>query len=171
MDDASPPKRPRPVVSCLRCREKKLKCDRTTPCENCTKASIAETCTYNRNGITPDTSRVKRPRLSSTLDSAHLNSLEDLQHRMAKVEELLGVARAHQNSATTRVERPTSTSLPLLGMVVAEGDRSQYHGQNDRVTLLNQARKNSTAILGTKLTEYSSWMSKTSLTGWLMMDH
>jgi hypothetical protein len=56
------------------------------------------------------------------------------------VEELLGVARAHQSSAITRIDRPTSTDLPLLGMVVAEGDRSQYHGQNDRVTLLNQAR-------------------------------
>ena len=150
MDDASPPRRPRPVVSCLRCREKKLKCDRTTPCENCTKASIAETCTYNRSGIVPTASKVKRPRLSSTSDSAPLSLLDDLQHRMAKVEELLGVAHAHQSSATTRSERPTSTDLPLLGMVVAEGDRSQYHGQNDRVTLLNQAREdNDTVILGT----------------------
>ncbi|KAG9193739.1 hypothetical protein G6011_03774 [Alternaria panax] len=141
MDDASPPRRPRPVVSCLRCREKKLKCDRTTPCENCTKASIAETCTYNRGGIIPAASKVKRPRLSSTSESAPLNLLDDLQHRMAKVEELLGVARAHQSSATTRIEQSPATDRPLLGMVVAEGDRSQYHGQNDRVTLLNQARK------------------------------
>jgi len=167
MDGTLPPKRPRPVVSCLRCREKKLRCDRTTPCENCTKASIAETCTYNANGIPPATSKVKRPRLSTSSDSAPLNSLEDLQHRMVRVEELLGVARAHQSSTTRQISR----SLPLLGMVVAEGDRSQYHGQNDRVTLLNQARKSTSIIPGTRLTESSSSMSKTSSTGWLMMGH
>jgi hypothetical protein len=40
-------KRPRPVVSCLRCREKKLKCDRTLPCHNCTKSSRSSACTYS----------------------------------------------------------------------------------------------------------------------------
>lgn len=43
-------KRPRPVVSCLRCREKKLKCDRLSPCQNCTKLPGGLTeCTYNHD--------------------------------------------------------------------------------------------------------------------------
>lgn len=43
-------KRPRPVVSCLRCREKKLKCDRLSPCQNCTKVPGGRNeCTYNHD--------------------------------------------------------------------------------------------------------------------------
>ncbi|KAH7377749.1 hypothetical protein BKA66DRAFT_572060 [Pyrenochaeta sp. MPI-SDFR-AT-0127] len=56
---------------------------------------------------------------------------------MAKVEEMLGVARSHQGSARAEKQTPT-TPLPLLGTVVVKGSRSVYHGQNDRVTLLNQ---------------------------------
>lgn len=134
MDDASSRKRPRPVVSCLRCRDKKLKCDRTAPCENCVKASTANSCTYNRNGISPGKNDFSTP----VVNHAPMGSLEDLQYRMAKVEELLGVARAHQNSVRV-VEKPApATPLPLLGTVVVKGNRSHYHGQNDRITLLNQ---------------------------------
>jgi hypothetical protein len=42
-----PQKRPRPVLSCLECRRKKLKCSRTLPCIQCTKASRATHCSYN----------------------------------------------------------------------------------------------------------------------------
>ena len=58
MDSASPPgpengtfkvpqKRPRPVLSCLECRGKKLKCSRTLPCVQCTKTGRASRCSYN----------------------------------------------------------------------------------------------------------------------------
>ena len=205
MNDISIGKRPRPVVSCLRCRAKKLKCDRITPCENCTKAEIAEPCTYNPKGIAPlasnrgrsppsnphnrksstpvpsrgepslrakshnpkgitlvpsngepslppnfpisqaitsAPSNGKQPRPADSPDHASFGSLEDVKHRLAKVEELLGVARAPESSMTADVEQSTPTAcLPLLGTVVAEGGRSRYHGQNDRITLLNQARE------------------------------
>jgi hypothetical protein len=60
---------------------------------------------------------------------------------MAKVEELLGVARAHQIQATARVDKPAPTTpLPVQGTVVIKGNRSHYHGQNGRVTLLNQVK-------------------------------
>src|ERR1700712_646006 len=39
-------KRPRPVVSCLRCRDKKLRCDRSMPCVNCAKVGISSNCAY-----------------------------------------------------------------------------------------------------------------------------
>ena len=42
-----PQKRPRPVLSCLECRRKKLKCSRTLPCIQCTKASRSTHCSYN----------------------------------------------------------------------------------------------------------------------------
>jgi hypothetical protein len=129
MDEANPRKRPRPVVSCLRCRHKKLKCDRTAPCENCVKASTADTCTYNQNGhiTTKDT--------TPATAAATENSLEDLQLRMLKVEELLGIKGKILDGTNDEAMLPQ-----VLGTVVVKGNRSIYHGQNDRVTLLNQVR-------------------------------
>ena len=40
-------KRPRPVLSCLQCKRKKLKCDRQNPCLQCLKSGRAAQCTYN----------------------------------------------------------------------------------------------------------------------------
>ncbi len=137
MDEGTSRKRPRPVVSCLRCRDKKLKCDRTAPCENCVKASTANTCTYNRNGISPP----KLEHSSAANGHAPFGSLEDLQQRMAKVEDILGVTRDRTSQGLARTDKqPPPTPLPLLGTVVVTGNRSVYHGQNDRVTLLNQVR-------------------------------
>lgn len=39
-------KRPRPVMSCLDCRKKKLKCDRLLPCHQCKKSGRTARCTY-----------------------------------------------------------------------------------------------------------------------------
>lgn len=127
MEDSNPRKRPRPVVSCLRCRDKKLKCDRTSPCENCSKAQVAGTCTYQRgvNGVTKE---------SPSAPIATANVVEDLQLRLAKVEELLGI----QNN------KPLATAVDAaphaIGTVVVKGGRSIFRGQNDRTTLLNQVR-------------------------------
>ena len=128
-------KRPRPVVSCLRCRDKKLKCDRTAPCENCVKASTANTCTYNRNGL----SLPKLDHSTTVTGQAPVGSLEDLQRRMAKVEDILGVSQDRSGYGPPRADKQAlATPLPLLGTVVVNGNASVYHGQNDRVTLLNQ---------------------------------
>ncbi|KAF2124239.1 hypothetical protein P153DRAFT_261256, partial [Dothidotthia symphoricarpi CBS 119687] len=61
-----------------------------------------------------------------------LTALEDLQNRMARVEEMLGV----RNERTA--EKEETPPAKLLGTLVVKGTRSVYHGQNDRVTLLNQ---------------------------------
>ncbi|EXJ78344.1 hypothetical protein A1O3_09505 [Capronia epimyces CBS 606.96] len=42
----APTKRPRPVISCLECRRKKLKCDRTHPCQQCLKTGRPARCEY-----------------------------------------------------------------------------------------------------------------------------
>jgi hypothetical protein len=129
MDEINPRKRPRLIVSCLRCRHKKLKCDRVAPCENCIKASTPSTCTYSQNGRTTakDTNEISA--VGTT------NSLEGLQLRMAKVEELLGI-----NSRLLDGVNEVATSPHVLGTVIVKGNRSIYHGQNDRATLLNQVR-------------------------------
>lgn len=39
--------RPRPVLSCLRCRRRKIKCDRSLSCKQCTLTGHDRLCTYN----------------------------------------------------------------------------------------------------------------------------
>ncbi|KAL2436729.1 hypothetical protein ABEF95_013602 [Exophiala dermatitidis] len=46
-------KRPRPVISCLECRRKKLKCDRTHPCRQCLKIGRPGRCQY-QDGQEPE---------------------------------------------------------------------------------------------------------------------
>jgi hypothetical protein len=130
MDGSNPRKRPRPVVSCLRCRDKKLKCDRTSPCENCIKAQIPDTCTFQRNA---SVSSKESPPVSTVTASA----VEELQSRLAKVEELLGIR------SSKPVKAAEDAKPHAIGTVVVKGSRSIFHGQNDRTTLLNQVRASS----------------------------
>lgn len=128
MDESHPRKRPRPVVSCFRCRDKKLKCDRVSPCQNCVKGNIADSCTYQRgvNGFSKE---------SSSGPTTSTNVVEDLQSRLVRVEELLGIRNSKQPSS------PVAEATPqAIGTVVVKGNRSIFRGQNDRTTLLNQVR-------------------------------
>jgi hypothetical protein len=157
MNDSNPRKRPRPVVSCLRCRNKKLKCDRATPCQNCIKASIADTCTYD-----PDGHILAKEVAPVAATTATASSLEDLQRRMAAVEELLGVKPSAPK--VTTINATATVSPEILGTLVVKGNRSIYHGQNDRTTLLNQVRPIPSRLVTYLrfLTFDSSWTSRTS---------
>ena len=42
-----PQKRPRPILSCLQCKRKKLKCDRQNPCIQCLKNGRSTQCSYS----------------------------------------------------------------------------------------------------------------------------
>lgn len=113
-------KRPRPVISCLECRRKKLKCDRTQPCQQCIKIGRPGQCEY-QSGQEPLPniayslmSPAKRQRIYSPTDdpldndtvalngshgpqvtSAGRGVIEDLQERVARLENavLAGNAR------------------------------------------------------------------------------
>jgi hypothetical protein len=119
MDSDSPPSRkrprPRPVVSCLRCRDKKLKCDRATPCQNCIKAVCIAECTYTHHPV-PNQSKSHDPANASLpkpkpqplpkrvhldvseesdqrgqLDPPRNGIIEDLQRRVLHLEELAAI--------------------------------------------------------------------------------
>ncbi|PQE05261.1 Zn2Cys6 transcription factor protein [Rutstroemia sp. NJR-2017a BVV2] len=168
-------KRPRPVVSCLRCREKKLKCDRMLPCHNCTKSSRSSACTYsddvnpgsaskrqvtmvverhpaNDRGLSRD---VEAPATNGTVKPASSSGagvVEDLQLRVANLEKLLHVSikASGLNVSAPQVEsqspvfsltndaRQPQTTAPEPYTLIVKGQRSRYHGPNDRVTLLSQ---------------------------------
>lgn len=185
MDGTQTRKRPRPVVSCLRCREKKLKCDRTMPCENCTKSGCPSDCMYNHSPASLDAlPRAKRVQLGSEAVDQHpdprvepgrnagVGIIEDFQLRLAKLEELLSVKpptnldllrdvsvrgsryirdawyislpyntnSTHSSPQSSGITQPAS-SPPFLGTLVVKGTRTRYHGQNNRITLLNKASR------------------------------
>ncbi|KAL4782621.1 hypothetical protein BJX76DRAFT_349254 [Aspergillus varians] len=146
-----PRKRPRPVISCQRCREKRLKCDRVSPCQNCSKAGSL--CVFQHGA--------KRPRLESggpttvaTTDqgsSAGIGVIEDLQRRLRRVEELLAVRSesenprcdapvGSQNQSQSQSQSQSQTAPPHAypGILVVKGSRTRYHGPNNRSTLLNR---------------------------------
>ena len=158
MDDRPiPRKRRRPTASCVRCREKKVRCDRMMPaCDNCIRA--ASKCAYRQ--FVPDLSpelptpepRQKRTRpAEGGKANGHeiprgVGIVEDLQARVNKLEDTLAanglLDRRTINESRTSLQPVDTihltTSPRRLGTLVVKGSRSRYHGQNERATLLNQ---------------------------------
>ncbi|KAK6848916.1 hypothetical protein PG995_012749 [Apiospora arundinis] len=84
MPSGKPPR----VLACVLCQHRKIKCDRHSPCSNCTKAGV--TCTPS----TPAPARKRR------------RPNHDLQQRLARCEELL------QEYATAKPAGPASGPAP-----------------------------------------------------------
>jgi Fungal Zn(2)-Cys(6) binuclear cluster domain len=145
-------KRPRPVVSCLRCRDKKLKCDRLLPCESCTKAGCTSQCKYtdhqsNKSArtspalLTPQSPVAVNKKHDGNHPSSGLGLIEDLRLRVSKLEEMLALSTPSLVGAAAsprlNVSGATSTGN-VFGTLIVKGTRSRYHGQNDKITLLRQ---------------------------------
>ena len=74
-------KRNRIPLSCGPCRQRKLKCDRTTPCQNCVKRADTNSCVY----ATP----VGRKRATQAQSQTAFNSPDDMQNRIDRLEGLV----------------------------------------------------------------------------------
>lgn len=151
-------KRPRPVISCLRCREKKLKCDRVSPCENCSRAGCAPNCVFLHG--TPAASEPKRARSGSAVTpeqngpsggsggtGAGVGLIEDLQQRLKRVEEMLNIGSEKAISITGGLPARTAkvgkrqvadSGRRYPGTLVVKGTRTRYRGQNDRMALIQE---------------------------------
>ncbi|KAL4994410.1 hypothetical protein BDV10DRAFT_189080 [Aspergillus recurvatus] len=151
-------KRRRPVISCLRCREKKLRCDRVAPCGNCTKAGCPSDCVFQQTS-NESNDGAKRPRLEDLperrdgpVEGAGIGIIEDLQRRLKRIEDMLSLTRTTEgplqgpstDASRTRDDGSTSPIAPFPdvppypGTLVVKGTRTQYHGQNNRISLLSQ---------------------------------
>ncbi|KAL7625626.1 hypothetical protein AAE478_004846 [Parahypoxylon ruwenzoriense] len=104
MSSSSSGKPPR-VLACVLCQNRKIKCDRKTPCSNCIKANI--TCTPS----TPAPARKRR------------RPNQDLQQRLARCEELLSEYATAKPSAPSSTESPSQddTWKPLGKLIVDDG--------------------------------------------------
>ncbi|XXG97817.1 hypothetical protein Hte_004131 [Hypoxylon texense] len=144
-------KRPRPVKSCLECRKRKLKCDRTSPCSQCQKAQRA--CRYAAEGEAVSLSdgsdaevperTVKRSRPVANQEPAQRGTnyaavLEDHAARLERLEkQLLGSGSSIAESSGTPAQRPAASSLTIRGLTVKGGLRTRFFGQSSTRVLVN----------------------------------
>lgn len=135
--------RPRPIVSCLSCRSRKLKCDREQPCQQCMRAGRASTCSYasgSGSGTPPDSSRLSADARSSPRnESSHLDkpssSSTKAQWRPSPISNLLDNSdRADDNSTQSR-ERPTRLPPPVAcSRFAPPAERLKINGNQTRYT-------------------------------------
>ncbi|TGO22556.1 hypothetical protein BPAE_0163g00170 [Botrytis paeoniae] len=85
----------KPQLSCTFCRTRKLKCDRNSPCNNCSKRDLSSSCTYIHN------SRAKISHAQRTREKP-----KDVQDRIQHLEELV-VTLMKQAKDTTAPSKPT----------------------------------------------------------------
>ncbi|KAI1102407.1 fungal-specific transcription factor domain-containing protein [Jackrogersella minutella] len=104
MSSSSSGKSPR-VLACVLCQNRKIKCDRKTPCSNCIKANVA--CTPS----TPAPARKRR------------RPNQDLQQRLARCEELLSEYATAKPTAPSSADSPSQddTWRPLGKLIIDDG--------------------------------------------------
>lgn len=166
----APTKRPRPVISCLECRRKKLKCSRTHPCQQCIKIGRPGRCEYqagqepeaNVNYLPAHPVSSKRPRLLPPLNStgpetslnrtdagkqaplvAAQGVVEDLQQRVARLEQALLAGKQPSNDSSL-LSLPSPDELYPMNAIedsTSLTNSSQLSSQfSDACTLMTKLR-------------------------------
>lgn len=101
-----PKRRPRPMLSCIECRKKKLKCDRRLPCSQCARAGKIAQCFYqSRNFSQPQ----PRPHVSDGSES----DFGPYRKKVSGVQQVLPLAP--RDSASNQI------SAPLIGYFEKHG--------------------------------------------------
>lgn len=105
-------KRNRVPLSCAACRHRKLKCNRTSPCENCVRRGDAASCSY----ATPGTRKK-----SSSASNGSSSTPDDMQNRIDRLEGLVlslmtnGSGSAGPAAAAQAISTSTSDESPMSG--------------------------------------------------------
>ncbi|KAJ5745744.1 hypothetical protein N7520_010926 [Penicillium odoratum] len=137
--DSSAQRKSRTVLSCIPCRERKVKCDRLEPCNQCTRRSVVERCDYS-----PKTARVGVSTSPTTITAA-------LTRRDADNSPIPPSAPA-ESLATSAGVQPTSAcdhnvSASRMGMVDSltqscfhgSGSRTRYFGRSHWALTMDMA--------------------------------
>jgi hypothetical protein len=158
-----PRPRPRPVLSCLRCRSRKIKCDRLVPCKQCTSTGHDRECSYNDRPKPEGGSRTvngsisrQTPTAASIIDVGNSNhqpaiappttsqgtttliTLISLQERLQKLEQLCAT-QSHAPVKTSYCENAaTETGRSLLqveGRMSIKTSGPRYHSESYKKSL------------------------------------
>jgi hypothetical protein len=160
-----PRPRPRPVLSCLRCRSRKIKCDRLVPCKPCTLTGHDRECAYNDQPKSEVSSRavngsISRQSLTATsiIDVGNSNyqppitpptisqgttmfkTLISLQERLQKLEQLCTTQSHAPVKISHRENVAIETSPPLLqveGRMSIKTSGPRYRSESYKKSLLH----------------------------------
>ncbi|KAI1360616.1 hypothetical protein F5Y08DRAFT_316942 [Xylaria arbuscula] len=140
---ASPPNDPGALLprhttrrACEYCRNRKIRCDKNSPCSNCRRAQTE--CR-----VTPRTPHPKRARV--LISSQYEKKIDGLDERLEKVAQLVERLGAQEGSASTHGPPTSSLSNPSLGPSedcspistrATTDDDSTPSGQPDRLRTL-----------------------------------
>lgn len=157
--------RPRPVLSCLRCRRRKVKCNREFPCKQCISAGHAEQCSYTflpklgestglqvLNGTTPKQALRATPVTSleglnqeppaiyriEPEKVSHVQSLESIQERLQKLERLCvsqSVTRVGTTSNEYDIEESNGPFSKADASLSIKRSGSRLHSQSYKKSL------------------------------------
>jgi len=160
-----PRHRPRPVLSCLRCRSRKIKCDRLVPCNQCTSTGHDRECSYNDRPKLKDSSRTVNGSISrqgsiaasiidvensnhqpaiapptTLLGTATLKTLISLQERLQKLEQLC-TTQSHAPVKISHGENVAIETTPPLsqleGRMSIKTSGPRYHSESYKKSLLH----------------------------------
>jgi len=156
--------RPRPVVSCVRCRRRKIKCDRLIPCQQCKSTGHDRQCSYStRPKPTEDNSHqalermISRPGLVDTpftdLGNTHsqapitvdtqpdqhpkLETLDSLQQRLQKLEQLCAMAPEKVSNNDKDLRRSDERMNLMDAAISIKTSGPRYHSQSYKKSLLH----------------------------------
>ncbi|KAF2872338.1 hypothetical protein BDV95DRAFT_380719 [Massariosphaeria phaeospora] len=117
-------RRDKPILSCLACRQRKLKCDRQQPCKACVDRGLSLSCTYARHAPSRAAHGPKAP--------------HNVHERIDQLEKLVTNLMGAGNTATPA--RSNSSADPPPSEVLVEGFTDpQVPDTPDRVKLENDA--------------------------------
>ncbi|KAK8162237.1 putative Zn(II)2Cys6 transcription factor [Phyllosticta citrichinensis] len=98
-----------PSVSCQLCRTKKLRCDRSQPCSNCSTRGAQ--CVYAGQGPAPSS--------SSTIPSSAMLPVEEILQRLQKLEQAVFKKGDPQTNAPGLLSSPEKNASGLLSLSMA----------------------------------------------------
>ena len=129
-------RRNRQPLSCVPCRAKKLKCDRSHPCETCTKRGDEVLCTY---GIGSGIVKAKDAPSDSgrkTQAQERLRTLEGLVMQMMKTNQSEATP-TNESLSSPETTTDTITSLSNDGHLRVEGGEAKYTGSTHWSAILD----------------------------------
>lgn len=95
-----PKKRSRRIISCLNCRRKKRKCDRKSPCSQCVRVSLADTCSYDphvRTVTEREHSETNGTEIEDVLLGNNTDKIPSLEVLEELAEKLKLIAKTHKS--------------------------------------------------------------------------
>jgi hypothetical protein len=125
----SPPTASLNPRSCVTCRRRKVKCDKHSPCSNCTKAHIP--CVFPERGRA-----VRRPRKPP--DNELLKRLAKLEGVVEELSGQVGVEDAAAGVGNQFVKAEAVVSEKESGRLVIDQGRSRYVSGNFWASLSNE---------------------------------